>query len=320
MRKRLLAAALFASAACVVVPQSASASGSAVPAPTGGYDTQPAGSTASLRELGAIISLSLASGETHYINGILSVGSATTKTEVTELVGCWLSGTPRTQASALGISEAGQNVDAGASVTLTSRFEFTAPAAGTYDCSLDAIFINHDSTTASGHIYVLSGSSIQDAKGPLVAHAQAYQPSRLLVTSSNPADINLIASYSVPVTVSSIGVISDVGITNCYVQYHLCAGPPAESSSANSNLTSQLVVQQLDALGNVCHQSSDSLLSSSVSPDTHHQKLYHRLDSFPIEATCGSFNVKVFLHVAKTGGNDFEVENTNQSYSFLFEE
>ena len=329
MRKSWLAAALCTFVLGVVVPQTAHATatnGGTDWAQTGGYTTDPK-ATAQFRDLGAHITLTLAPGESHYINSVLSVGSASTKTEVSQVAGCWLvGGAAETLGNALGISEAGTNVDAGASVTLTSRFEFSPTAPGTYDCSLHAVFINHESPTASGHIYVLSGSMIQDAKGPLIAHAQAYQPARVLLNSTTPsADINSIASYTVPAGISSIDVISDLAVTNCYAgssttedPYYLCP-TSGESATASSTLTSQLFVQQLDLLGNVCHTTVDSLLGSTVTVDTHHQKLYHRLDGVPIDPTCGSLNVKVFARVTKTGGNDIQIENTNQSYSFLFE-
>lgn len=325
MRRTWFAAAVCAAVLGVIAPPSAYATGATAYVTPGGYSTSPLGTTAQFRDLGAHITLTLLAGETHYINSVLYVGSAAQKTEVTQIAGCWPSGTTETLSNALGISEAGTNVDAGvASVAQTSRFEFTPTLPGTYDCSLHAIFFNHTSTTNYGHIYLLTGSMIQDAAGPLLEHDQVYQPNIVLVspTAGLTADVNLIASYTVQPTTTSIDVISDLAVTNCYpqsggTQYHICP-TTGESTTADSNLTSQLIVQQLNTEGNVCHSGSDSVLSSSVSVDTHHQKLYHRLDNFGIFTDCGSFNVKVYVHVAKVSGNDFEIETTNQSYSFLF--
>jgi len=323
MRRTLFTAAVCTAIVGVIAPPAAYAGTTAYVTP-GGYSTPPQGAAQEFRDLGAHVTLTLLAGETHYLNSVLYVGSAAQKTEVTQVAGCWPTGVTETLTNALALSEAGTNVDGGVpSVAQTSRFEFTPSLPGIYDCSLHAIFYNHTSKTDYGHIYVLTGSMIQDVAGPLAAHAQAYLPSRVLLTN-NPtlgtpsADINLIASYSVPQDVTAIDVISDFGSTNCYVAelQHLC---PDGSDTTNSTFTSQLIVQQLNTEGNVCHTVSDSVLTSTVSPDTHHQKIYHRLNNFGIFNDCGSFNVMVHLHVAKVSGNDIQIETANQSYSLLFE-
>jgi hypothetical protein len=325
VRKAWFTAVVCTAALAVVVPQAHATGGTASVTP-GGYSTEPKGTTPDqFRDLGAHVSvITVVPGETHYIKSVLYVGDAAQKTQVTQIAGCWPTGVTETMDNALILSEAGTNVDGGVpSVAQTSRFEFTADVPGTYDCSLHTVFVNFTSRTDYGHIYVLAGSFIQDYAGPLLAHAQAYLPSRVLLTN-NPAlgapsaDVNLIASYTVPAGVTAIDVTSDFGSTNCYtVDTHLC---PDGSDTANSTFTSQLIVQQLNTEGNVCHSGNDPVLTSVVSPDTHHKKFYHRLYSFGIFTDCGTSNVvKVYLHVVKVSGNDIQIETANQSYSFLFE-
>jgi hypothetical protein len=257
----------------------------------------------------------MSAGDVHYISGTLRLGRASAVTAVTEITACRAHGATHRLDTVLGKAITGQNIKPGrAADALTARFEFRAPSDGVYDCALDAIFINHDAET-TGRIYVLSGSVLVDARGPLVAHAQVFTPHKALVT--NRTDTALISKYAVPGTVAVVDVIGDVNVTNCYGGYGIC---PDVNEPDSSSMTSQLIINQLNGDGSLCQQTTDQrLLSPPIDPTVHHYKAYHRQNTVPVLARCTSRTFTVYIRVWRSGGNTFEIENNTQTYTFIFD-
>ena len=325
--RALVAGSLLSAAAWVPVGQWANAAGNIASAAPKTYTVQPASQKDSpvLQNLGATFTISVVPAQTEYISSVLVIGSPSLATAVTQYVACRPAGSAHTINGGWARSETGQNILPGTtSLTLTARFEFVAPDAGRFDCALDAIFVSQSvPATSSGTIKVLSGSYIQDAKGPLAAHAQA-EGGEALVTSRTDTDI--ISSYTVPsvdpsngAPITSIDVVGDVEVTNCYEaqKYHSCPTRTTQSL-IDSDLNSQLVVNQLNTGGSVCVSWTDPLLPSSVSYQVHHKKIYHRKDSIPVSSSCTSRAFTVYVRTWYTGGNVFEIEADAESNSFLF--
>jgi hypothetical protein len=266
-----------------------------VEARPGGYSTQPASygtnGKAGVRDLRATLNVVMRKGDTHYLSGTLYVGSASARTAVTAVVACRTPGSPHRLDNVLGRSESSENVTA--------------------HRAQDAVFINHDAE-AYGEIYVLKGSVMIDALGPLVAAAQAYTQSQTEV--KDRVDTGVITHYVVPSSVSRLDIIGDVEVTNCVGGYGVCPNEAVRDAT----VTSQLIVIQLASNGQVCAQTVDTRVATTVSAVTHHFKIYHRVGHVTVQAGCAVRQVDAYVRVWYASGNTVAVENHAETNTFLF--
>jgi hypothetical protein len=289
-------------------PTPPSAPAPSVRALAGTYTIAPKVSV--LHDLRATIRMNMKAGETRVMSGKLRVGKATATTAVTTIVACRTSGATHSLANALARATTKQNVRAGRAVdSFWARLEFTAPANGTYDCALDAIF----SSGAGGRITVLTDSSLGDATGPLQANAQTFQTVGRVVQSK--VDTALIAKYTVPAAVSVFDVIGDVSVTNCYRAGGTC---PTVTTTTSSKVASELVVYQLQSDGTLCHQMTGPLAKAAVDTTTRTLKIYNRL-SIQVDPQCTSRDFKAYIRTYRQNGNIFEIQSDTQTNNFIFD-
>jgi hypothetical protein len=284
--------------------------GQTVAARAGGYTY--AAATSQIRDIRATLRMPMKAGEVHYLAGTLKVASASVPTGVAAILACRTQGATHALDNVIFRSTTSQSIRAGSKGdALTARLEFTAPADGVYDCALDTIF----NSRTGGRIYVVAGSAISDAYGPLRAAAQAFTPSKVVVSSS--ANTAVIDSYTVPDDVSSIDAIGDVNVTNCYGGYGNC---PDIRTTNSSLMASQLVVNQLNSDGSVCLQSTDAVVQSApIATTTRTIKSYHRRSGIAVSSACSSRDFQAYIRVWYRGGNIFQVENNTLTNSFIFD-
>ncbi|MGL5810758.1 MAG: hypothetical protein ACRCYQ_12515 [Nocardioides sp.] len=305
-----VAAAVLATASSVAAPWSAQANEavSVAVSRAGGYSTVPAGQSPQLRDLGA--SLTIPAGQTRYLSAKLVVYRADEVTETSALIYCRRPGSSTVEQRAV----SGQNVLPGsAATTILTRGLMTAPPNTSYVCSLQAQFVNHQSTSASGHIYVSGSSYLQDVKGPVTWHHQALPSTRTLVDSS----VEVAASrFTVPSGAGSFDVVGDVNVTTCYAgDKRPPCGVAARTSHQEAYVGTQLVVQQYRADGTACGApwTNGPLAGVTVSNTVHHFKI-NTWGTVPVSSSCGSRNFRMWIRVtANAARNSIVVEANNQT-------
>ncbi|MGL5824144.1 MAG: hypothetical protein ACRCYU_04805 [Nocardioides sp.] len=279
----------------------------------GGYSTVPAGHTAPLRDLGA--SVTVPAGQTRYLSAKLVVSDAAEVTETSALIYCRRPGSSVVAQRAV----SGQNVLPGrAATTILTRGLITAPPTTAYVCSLQAQFVNHQSTSASGHIFVLGSSYLQDVQGSVAWHHQTWQSTRVLDDSSVAA---APSAFTVPNGVSAFQVIGDVNVTTCYTGDRR---PPCDTAARTSYrdayVGTQLVVQQLDAHGAACGTpwTNGPLTGATVSNTVHHFKI-NTWGTVPVNSACGSRSFRMWIRVtANASRNSIVIESNNQTVTGAF--
>jgi hypothetical protein len=256
--------------------------------------------------------MAMKAGEVHYLSGTLKVAKASVATDVAAIVACRNQGSAHTIDTVITRSTTSVTVRAGSKGDgLTARLEFTAPTAGVYDCALDAIFYSR----SGGRIFVVAGSTISDAYGPLRAAAQAFVSDGVVV--SGRSNVALIQKYTVPAGITSLDAIGDINITNCYGGYGNC---PNVRTTSTSRMASQLAVNQLNSDGSVCQQWVDGVTEAApVGTTARRTKSYHRRSGITVSPACTSRDFQVYVRVWYRGGNIFLVENNTTTNSFLFD-
>ncbi|OXM60915.1 hypothetical protein [Amycolatopsis vastitatis] len=281
----------------------------------GTYASDPASTPAGskhTRALGGAITV--AAGQTHYLSSKLNLSGAEEVTEVSHLVYCRRPGQTTNVAQLV----TGQNVLTGASTTLLTRGFVTAPTDSSLTCAVYAQFVNHHANVA-GRVTVLSSSYLQDVYGAVSSVSQTFN-GKTLVNSSLSANI---VNYTAPAGATSVQAIGDLNITVCYGpdDNGLCVhSAGARMDGADSLVGTQLVANQLDQDGSVCHTTTNGALAGVyVTSTVHHFKINTWITDVPVLATCTSRNFVVYTRVtANAAHNSFVVEANNQSVGAAF--
>ena len=264
------------------------------------------------RALGGAITVP--AGQTDYLSSKLNVTGSGEVTEVSHMIYCRRPGQTTNAAQLV----TGQNVLTGASITLLTRGFVTAPADSALTCAVYAQFVNHHANVA-GHITVLSSSYLQDVYGAISSVKQTFN-GKTLVNSTLSANI---VNYTAPAGVASIQAIGDLNVTVCYgaADNGLCVhSAGARMGGSDSLVGTQLVANQLNADGSVCHTTTNGgLVGVYVTSTIHHFKINTWLTDIPVLATCSSRNFVVYTRVtANAAHNSFVVEANNQSVGAAF--
>ncbi|QRP45958.1 hypothetical protein [Amycolatopsis sp. FDAARGOS 1241] len=279
----------------------------------GGYASDPSSTPAAskhTRALGAAVTIP--AGQTHYLSSKLTVDAAAQVTEVSHLVYCRRPGQTTNAAQLV----SGQNVLAGTATTLLTRGFVTAPADSALTCAVYAQFVNHAANTA-GHLTVLGSSYLQDVFGPISAVKQTFN-GKVLVNTAATANA---VTFTAPVGATTVQAIGDLNITVCYgADNGLCQrSAGARMSGSNSLVGTQLVVNQLDTSGNVCHTTTNGPLAGvTVTSTVHHFKINTWLTDVPVLASCSRTFVAYTRVTANPVHNSFLIEANNQSVGAAF--
>jgi hypothetical protein len=279
------------------------------------YTTQPADTPDRLLSLGATVTFAAHAGDQHVILSGLQVSRASTLTAVTQVLACRTAGSPHLLANIVQLVERGHNVLPGTAISSQlARFVFTAPSDASYDCSLDAILINHTDVAHSGVITVTSGY-VRDA-GKVQWAVQSRSQVRERVTRT--ASVVMLSRAPLPTGLTRINVVGDVAITVCSTVYWLC---PAEGAHS-AYIRTQLVVEQLNANGSVCSLARDTTVIRTVTYAVHHEELYHGLGNILVDSSCTGHMVTAYVVVTvvrpySLKSDDFEVESSNESLSYI---
>lgn len=292
-------------AAATTVPISAPGTYASDPSST------PSGSKHT-RALGGTISIP--AGQTDYLSSKLNVTGAQEVTEVSHMIYCRRPGQTTNAAQLV----TGQNVLTGATISLLTRGFVTAPADSALSCAVYAQFVNHHADVA-GRITVQSSSYLQDVFGAIGAVKQTFN-GKVLVNTTMHADI---VNFTAPAGATSIQAIGDVNVTVCYgsVDNGLCQrSAGARMGGTKSLVGTQLVANQLNSDGTVCHTTTNGDLAGVyVTSTVHHFKINTWMTSIPVVSTCSSRNFVVYLRItANTSYNSFVVEANNQSVGAAF--
>ncbi|WP_326567160.1 hypothetical protein VSH64_35735 [Amycolatopsis rhabdoformis] len=321
--KTVLIAVATAAALATVTPANAATTGTTAARETtattvpitaaGGYNSDPSSTPAAgkhTRALGAAITVP--AGQTRYLSSKLNVDDAAQVTEVSHLIYCRR---PNTTANVAQLVS-GQNVLANTATTLLTRGFVTAPADSALTCALYAQFVNHAANVA-GHLSVLGSSYLQDVYGPITAVKQTFN-TKILVNSTATANT---VSFTAPAGAISVQAIGDLNITVCYgADNGLCQRSQGARMSAGDSLVgTQLVVNQLNAAGQVCHTSTNGALAgTTVTSTVHHYKINTWLTNVPVQPNCSRDFVVYTRVTANAAHNSFLIEANNQSVGAAF--
>jgi hypothetical protein len=150
-------------------------------------------------------------------------------------------------------------------------------------------------------------------------------PSSPTITSPNFQITNYVAppnlviagnvAQSPPVT--RLDVIGDGFITTCYassVRFHLPVCPLYNGTVFTSAIyQSSVIVQQLNANGTLCRQSSSPLILTGTAGVVHHQESRNRV-VVTIDPACTARTFRAKLYIRWRSGNTFFVEPTPLSH------
>lgn len=259
------------------------------------------------RELVRLSPVVLASGESRLLTGQLQARSSSSRNvEQQAGISCdgTTGGTVRTSRNNEGRDK---RYSTGAGVlSISVRYLFTAPDAGTYTCRLWGLASNDSLTALGGKRTWLEISTtgerraIQWTQGPCdsrgrvsktsddlsdsecvyVVPARARQrgtryPDRAYALVDSNARADLLAR--------AIDVIGDVELTTCYSGTGSCLANVARYGTwrAPTVVETRLEVFQLDPLGHSCgavtYSGSRKFMRTNIGPDAHHFKVHHRV-------------------------------------------
>lgn len=150
-------------------------------------------------------------------------------------------------------------------------------------------------------------------------------PGKTTITSPNfqitnyvaPPNIAVAGNVAVKSVVTRLDVIGDGFITTCYapsVRLHLPACPLYNGTVFTSAVyQSSVIVQQFNANGSVCRQTSSPMVLASTAGVVHHQETRNRV-SVAIDRACTSRTFRAKLYIRWRSGNTFFVEPSPLSH------
>jgi hypothetical protein len=315
MVTRILAAGVVAFAVVTGPASVAAPAATTVPiAAPGVYSSDPVSTPSgakTTRSLGGQVVVP--PGATRYLSSKLFVDDAAEVTEVSHMVYCKRPGATAVAAQLV----SGQNVLVNTPTTMLTRGFVTAPADSALNCAVYAQFVNHHDNVR-GSIRVLPASYLQDVDGDIAAVAQTFNAAAL-VNSSYSANV---VHFTAPASATVVQAIGDVSITVCYgTDKGLCSRSLGARMEGTSSLVgTQLVLNQLDAGGSVCHTTTNGELAGvRVTTGVHHYRINTWLTNVPIDPTCGSRDFVSYTRTtANASYNSFKIEANNQSVGAVF--
>ena len=192
-------------------------------------------------------------------------------------------------------------------------------------------------TLNSGYVRLIGRGLDNPASVTLFGHPQTATlgmpsvrwlgPSSPTITSPNfqiagyvaPPKIAIAGNAAVSANVDHLDAIGDGFITTCYppsgsVRYHLPPCPLIIGTVHTSAIySSSVLVQQFNANGTLCRQTSSPSLIQSTSGAVHHVETRSRV-SVAIDPVCTSRTFRVKLYIRWLSGNTFFVEPSPLSH------
>ena len=216
----------------------------------------------------------------------------------------------------LGVNEASQYVDG---LPLEARYIYTAPTVSTYTCRLTVridrgnwgtIPPDQQKMDFLHDVTYLKVVSIGDGNSRWGTDYDTYAPgfSETYLTPTN-ASQNILNSqpWTADRATATINAYSDVELTSCKNGTSSC---PSQfyGTSTTASVTTQLVVEQLDANDQTCATISTTPKTYTITNDIHHLKNYNYL-AVPVTTTATCL-ARYRSHVAATwnSGNPVKIE------------
>jgi hypothetical protein len=191
-------------------------------------------------------------------------------------------------------------------LTVSVRFLFSAPLAGSYSCKFQVRASPGSGALTTSRLAlkagVDSGAAVwgtendpKDADYSSGLDTGAIHLGPGLAAGTNEFAVRssrwLASSSSVGIDVSG-----DVELTSCYYGTSSCAAyayGPSASYHNGSVVDTRLLVQQMPSLTSptpcaVTYDPPSGYLRTSITSDTHHQKIYHAISNVPFSAACGN--------------------------------
>lgn len=233
----------------------------------------------------------------------------------------------------------------GGGLSQAVRYLFTAPSAGDFTCKMQAIsgksahaseadyltFLHGETNTLINVSRVGSGSASWGSEND--KNYNTIEENSRVITYIGPGLKLGTQSYalrsarwvSAPGAVS-ISAIGDVEITVCYAESGSCAeGYRGDASikDAGSVIRTRLIVQQMPSDGSftpcaITYIPASGYKETTISSDTHHQKIHHTSESIPFSPSCGSSRSFISkMEIKWVSGNPIKVEPGFYSVNML---
>jgi hypothetical protein len=249
----------------------------------------------------------MTAGETRYVTASLTYTNATVRTDVGTGVDCVSQLDPTVHERFVhGGNVYDRTQTTLTTYTVTTRMLFTAPAPGTYTCSVSATY---RSLGAAGTVD-MSGTFkyVQRVVGD-AAKLQAFWGGYTSVQPGIPARVpHLTVQRADLGAATRLDVHSDMQVSNCYYVdvSHGCPNT-AYVTTGVTVVNAHMYVNQFDATGALVTQSSQPQ-SRTIAASHHHDEMYYDILSIPLDVRTAS--VDVYVLDAYSSGNEFSVDGT----------
>lgn len=225
------------------------------------------------------------------------------------------------------------------------RYLFTASSTGGSTCKMQAISAHSSHASAADYLTFLHGEANTLINVSRVGSGSASWGSENDINYNTVEEDSQVITYIGPglslgtqsyalrsarwvsaPAAASISAIGDVEITVCYAGSGSCAeGYRGDASieDAGSVIRTRLVVQQMPSDGGstpcaITYVPASGYKETTISSDTHHQKIHHTSESIPFSPGCGasrSFISK--MEIKWVSGNPIRIEPGAYSVNML---
>jgi hypothetical protein len=188
----------------------------------------------------------------------------------------------------------------GAVLAQVNRYYFTAPATGTYTCTLEAFTLSSD---GSGQVVAAGGSSTETYVSYTSAHVgrEWLSSAPALVSSSSKTAYYINSgNYAINPGVTSIQVYAGVLVTDCYSVSDAGFTCNSTANSNNAQVSTQLVALLTNSSGTECTtvaQQKATTQTLTIVYATHHQKIHNGFMTVTVPSSrpsgCNFYKFKV---------------------------